>query len=329
MTQSAAHLDPELAGPLQGFLDAIGGGFDLGDIPATRHMVTGLIAAVNAQAPRIEGIETRDITAPAEDGGASVPVRVYRPASRSEALPVLLWMHGGGWVLGDLELDHLLAAQLAKDVDCAVVSVDYRLAPEHPFPTGLSDCYAALKWLSAESAALRIDPARIAVGGASAGGNLAAALALLARDRGDVRVAFQLLIYAALDDRTSGPTSESRPETLFWSRQNAIDAWTAYLGGAPGGENVSPYAAPARAESLRGLPPAYLAVGALDPFLGENMSYARRLLEAGVATQLHVYPGAFHAFDVFAAPGRVAQQFTADRNAVLRRVLYPLPTPAA
>jgi acetyl esterase/lipase len=109
MTQSAAHLDPELAGPLQGFLDAIGGGFDLGDIPATRHMVTGLIAAVNAQAPRIEGIETRDITAPAEDGGASVPVRVYRPASRSEALPVLLWMHGGGWVLGDLELDDLLA----------------------------------------------------------------------------------------------------------------------------------------------------------------------------------------------------------------------------
>jgi len=325
MTQPKELLDPELAAPLEGFLGAIGGGFDLADVPAARRIVDGVIEAMKAQAPKIEGVETRDLEVPGFEGGPPVRVRVYRPGPQAEPLPALLWMHPGGWVLGSIELDDLLAAQLAKDNECVVVSVDYRLAPEHPFPAALHDCYAALAWLGGEAQALAVDPSRIAVGGSSAGANLAAALALLARDRGGIRPAFQLLVYPALDDRTAGPAGEGRPETLFWSRQNGVDAWTAYLGRPPGGGDVSGYAAPARAGDLSGLPPAYLAVGALDAFLDENVDYARRLLGAGVAAELHVWPGACHAFDVFGAGSRIGQRFIAERNAVLRRALHPEP----
>jgi len=322
-TQPKEMLDPELREPLEAFLDAIGGGFDLDDLPATRRMVSGMVAAIKAEVPRVAGVEIEDGRAPGRDGEPDVPVRVYRPsAGAGEALPALLWMHAGGWVLGDLEMDDLALAGLAKEIGCAIVSVDYRLSPEHRFPAALHDCYAALAWLADESRALGIDPERIAVGGASAGGNLAAAVTLLARDRGGPRIALQLLIYPSLDDRTARPAGDGRPETYFWSRQNSIDAWTAYLGHAPGRDGVSPLAAPARAQDLGGLPPAYIAVGTLDPFVDENIDYARRLIDSGVACELHVYPGAFHAFDVFASQGRISQQFSADRNAVLRRHLF-------
>src|SRR5690606_22453223 len=155
----------------------IGGGFDLNDLPATRRMVNGMIAAIKAEVPPIAGVEIEDRSAPGRDRGPDVPVRVYRPSSAGEPLPALLWMHAGGWVLGDLEMDDLALAALAKEIGCAIVSVDYRLAPEHRFPAALDDGYAALTWLAGESRALGIDAARIAVGGASAGGNLAAALA--------------------------------------------------------------------------------------------------------------------------------------------------------
>ncbi len=331
MTQPYELLDPELVAPLQGFLGAVGGGFDLRDIPGARRIVDGVIAAVTAQAPKIEGIETRDLDVPGFEGDPPVRVRVYRPAGRTEALPAIVWMHPGGWVLGSIDLDGLAVAQLAKDVECVVVSVEYRLAPEHPFPAALHDCYAALQWLGSESAALAVDATRIAVGGSSAGGNLAAALALMARDRGGAQPAFQLLIYPALDDRTASP-GEKKPETLFWSRRNVIDGWNAYLGVRAGSDGVSEYAAPARARSLAGLPPAYIAVGALDPFVGENIEYAARLLAAGVPTELHVYPGACHAFDVVGAESRIGRRFIAERNAVLERALYPAarsPAPAA
>lgn len=329
MTQRQELLDPELVAPLQGFLGAVGGGFDLGDIAAARRIVDGVIAAVTAQAPKIEGIETRDVDVPGFEGGPPVHVRVYRPTAPAEALPALVWMHPGGWVLGSIDLDGLAVAELARDAECVIVSVDYRLAPEHPFPAALHDCYAALQWLDAESAALGVDRTRIAVGGASAGGNLAAALALMARDRGGVRPTFQLLIYPALDDRTAEP-GLTQPETLFWSRRNVIDGWNAYLGMRAGSDGVSEYAAPARARDLTGLPPAYIAVGALDPFVDENVEYARRLLAAGVAAELHVYAGACHAFDAFGAGSRIGQRFTAERNAVLRAALYPgSPAPAA
>ncbi|HEX6994198.1 MAG TPA: alpha/beta hydrolase [Gammaproteobacteria bacterium] len=329
MTQRQELLDPELATPLEGFLGAVGGGFDLGDVAAARRIVDGVTAAVKAQAPKLEGLEVRDLDVPGFEGAPPVRVRVYRPTGHAEALPGLVWMHPGGWVLGSIDLDGLAVAQLAKEAECVAVSVEYRLAPEHPFPAALHDCYAALAWLGAEGGALGVDPTRIAVGGSSAGGNLAAALALMARDRGGVRPAFQLLIYPALDDRTAMP-GEMGPETLFWSRRNVIDGWAAYLGTRPGSDGVSEYAAPSRARDLAGLPPAYIAVGALDPFVDENIAYAGRLLAAGVAAELHVYPGACHAFDVFGADTRIGRRFIAERNAVLRGALYPaVRSPAA
>jgi acetyl esterase/lipase len=317
-----ARLDPELVGPLEGILGAMGGGLNLRDIPATRMMLDGLITAVKAEAPKIDGVETEDRLVPGFEREPEVAVRLYRPTGRDEALPALLWMHGGGWVLGNLELDDLMAKQLAKDVGCVVVAVNYRLAPEHVFPAALHDCRAALEWLADHADTMRVDRSRIAIGGASAGGNLAAALALMARDQGGFMPAFQLLIYPALDNRNVEPASDMRPDGLFWTRENGLLAWRAYLGREPASADVSLYAAPIHATNLEGLPPAYIPVPELDFLLDENIDYARRLSAAGVATELHVYPGAFHAFDVFGAGARIAQQFSADRDAVLRRALH-------
>jgi acetyl esterase/lipase len=315
------RLDPELVAPLEGFMQAIGGGFDLDDLAATRAMIDGMIAGINAGAPATPGIEITNHRAPGPANAPPVDVRLYRPSAAAGPLPVLVWMHGGGWVLGSIELDELMCRQIAKDTGVIVASVNYRLAPEHPYPAPLEDCYAALEWVFGQARELRIDARRIAVGGASAGGGLAAGLALLARDRGKVPVAFQLLIYPAIDDRKTAQASATLPDTLFWSRKNALQAWTAYLAGGHGRDGVPPYAAVARATDLTGLPPAYVPVGALDPFLADDIAYARRLIDAGVAAELHVYPGAFHAFDVFAPESQVSRRFVAERDAALRRAL--------
>lgn len=314
------RLDPELVPPLEGLLEATGGGFDFGDLAATRAMIDGMVAAIKGEAPAVNGVEIEDRKVPGPAGAPDVPVRVYRPAGRSEALPVTLWIHGGGWVLGNIELDDLMAQQMTKDTQCVVVSVEYRLAPEHPFPAPLDDCYAALSWLASAAGELNVDASRIAVAGGSAGGGLAAGLALKARDEGGPAIAFQLLLYPAVDDTNVAPPSESAPDTPLWTRENHRFAWNAYLAGRDAG-GAHAYAAALRATDLSGLPPVYLAVGEVDLMRDENIEYARRLTEAGVTTEFHLYPGAFHAFDVFAPMTRVAQRFIADRDAALVRAL--------
>jgi acetyl esterase/lipase len=313
------RLDPELVEPLDAIMTATGGGFDLGDIPATRAMVAAMIEAVKVEAPPVEGVTTEDRTVPSHGDDVEVPVRIYRPAGRDGPLPALLWMHAGGYVIGSIEFDDLMAAQLAVDVGCAVVSVDYRLAPENPYPAALNDSFGALEWLAAHGSEVGIDAGRIAVGGASAGGGLAAAICLLARDQGQAKPCFQLLIYPAINDRNIEQVSDTVPENLFWSRENALIGWNAYLEGRQAGQDVPSYAAAFRAENLEGLPPAFIPVGSVDMFVGDCMDYAGRLIDAGVATELHVYPGAFHAFDAFAPMSRVSQQFVTDRNSALTR----------
>jgi len=315
------RLDPELVAPLKGLMEATGGGFDLSDIPATRAMVTGMLAGVIAEAPPTPGVEIADRLAPSHEPGVEVPVRIYRPRDAGGPLGALLLMHPGGYVIGSPAMEELTARRLADELGIAVVSVDYRLAPEHPYPAAVEDCYGALRWLGREAANLGIDPDRIAVGGASAGGGLAAAVCLMTRDRGGIAPVFQLLIYPAIDDKNIEPASDSVPENLFWTREAARIGWTAYLGGRQASNDVPEYAAPLRASDLAGLPPAFIGVGTADMIIDESIAYAERLAAAGVEVELRVYPGAFHAFDSFAPMSRVARTFSAERDAALVRAL--------
>jgi len=315
------RLDPELVGPFQALMSLMGE-LDLHDIPATRAVQEQMMAAIKLQSPSIEGVTTVDRMVPGPTNAPDVAVRIYQPANRADTLPAFLWIHGGGYVLGSVEMNDLEMKTLTLMINCVIASVEYRLAPEHPFPAGIEDCYAALKWLAANTGEFGIDKTRIAIGGGSAGGGLAASLALLARDRAEVDIAFQLLIYPMIDDHNITPASATLPDTLLWTRENNLLGWQAYLGRDFGKKDVSPYAAAFRAKNLTGLPPAYIAVGELDLFLQEDITYAQRLLDADVPTELHVYRGAFHGFDGVAPNAKVAQRCTADYSQALKRALH-------
>jgi len=314
---SLERVHPELIPVLDAFPSDL---INLGDITGTRAAFDQMAAAAGSAAAAAEGVDMHDhcISSPGADHPRNI--RLYRPTVRvANPLPVLLWMHGGGYVLGNLDQDDITLRDQVKRLACAIVSVDYRLAPEHPHPAPLEDCYRALRWVYDSAGKLGLDRSRIAVGGASAGGGLAAGLALLARDRAEIKIAFQLLIYPMVDDRNTLPASSIHPDTFIWSRNSNRLAWRAYLGAEPGSPEISPYAAPARAPDLSRLPPAYIPVGELDLFLSENIDYARRLIAAGVPAELHVYPGAFHGFDGFAPDASISQRFRADRDAALLR----------
>jgi acetyl esterase/lipase len=295
---------------------------DLSKIPAARVKMKKMVTALLASLPEIEGVTGEDRFVPGRQGDPDVRVRVYRPDDQPSKLPALYWIHGGGYVMGDVEQDDRLMKQLVKRIGCVAVSVDYRLAPEHPFPAPVEDCYAGLKWLFSHADELGVDSSRIAIGGASGGGGLAAGLALLVRDRAEVKVAFQLLIYPMIDDRNVTPASYAITDPRMWNRDANHLGWKAYLGRDGGGADVSPYAAASRATDLTNLPPAFIPVGALDLFVDENIEYAQRLIQAGVPTELHVYPGAFHGFDLFAPSAAVSKQFKADRDSALKRALH-------
>jgi acetyl esterase/lipase len=314
------QLDPELRAVLEKL--PADRPMDLNKIPAARAKMKKMMTALLASLPPVEGVTSKDEFVPGAQGDPDVRVRVYRPTDQPGRLPALYWIHGGGYVMGDIEQDDRLMKQMVKRIGCVTVSVDYRLAPEHPFPAPVEDCYGGLKWLFRHADELGVEPSRIAIGGASGGGGLAAGLALLTRDRGELKVAFQLLIYPMIDDRNVTPASHAITDPRMWNRQSNHLGWKAYLGRDGGGADVSPYAAAARATDLTNLPPAYIPVGALDLFVDENIEYAQRLIQAGVPTELHVYPGAFHGFDIFAPSATVSKQFKADRDSVLKRVLH-------
>ncbi|GFZ31083.1 esterase [Clostridium zeae] len=227
-------------------------------------------------------------------------VKIYEPKNRKNVnLPAVFWTHGGGYVLGHPDGDDGICGYFVNEVSCVVVSIDYRLAPENPYPAALEDCYAGLKWTVDNAERLKIDTSRIAIAGASAGGGLTAALALMVRDRGEIKVAFQMPLYPMLDDRNITPSSYEVNEgnlPTAWNREANEIAWKMYLGNI-NSDQVPYYAAPARAKDLTGLPPAYTFVGQLDPFRDETIDYVARLAQAGVDVEFHLYPGCFHGFD--------------------------------
>ncbi|MEM7798581.1 MAG: alpha/beta hydrolase [Chloroflexota bacterium] len=314
--------DPQLSEGLAGFKSLLPEGVGLEDIPATRDYLGKLLKEMAAQAPPMPGIKTSDHFTPGAEGDPDVMVRIYQPENAAETLPGMLWIHGGGYVLGDVEGDDLKAKSMVLGINCVVAAVEYRLAPEHPYPAPLEDCYAALKWFSEHAAEFGVDPQRIAIGGASAGGGLAAGLGLLARDRGEVDVAYQLLIYPMIDDSNIDQAEDGIADTEVWTRRNNLIGWRSYLGQEPGGEGISQYAAPIRATDLSGLPPTYIGVGTPDLFLKENFTYAQRLIEAGVPTEFHVYRDGFHGFDGFAAMSDAAQRFTSEQMKLVARALH-------
>lgn len=261
-------------------------------------------------------VEKTERFVPGPKGAPEVRVFVFTPKKAAEPRPAYLHIHGGGYVVGSADMSEANCARTASEQGAVVVTVDYRLAPETPFPGPVEDCYAALKWLHANAKELGVDPARIAIGGESAGGGLAAGLALLARDRGEIRIAHQQLIYPMIDDR---PLADPHPYTgeFIWTHSSNRFGWTSLLGHEPGRDGVSPYAAAARAENLEALPPTFISTGALDLFLEENLEYARRLTRAGVPVELHVYPGGVHGFDMV-ADSRLAIQHGRDQREALK-----------
>lgn len=295
-------------------------------LPQVRLSADNLAAVRAAQQPPVPVdaatagrtvLERRAVPGPA--GAPAVPIAVYRPADRKDRRGCILHLHGGGFVAGASRLYEGIHRGLVDALGCVLVSVDYRLAPESRYPAAIEDCYAALAWLFGAASELGVGPARIGVMGESAGGGLAAALALLARDRGEFGLAFQHLIYPMLDDRTgkAGPPHPYAGEYL-WTPHNNAFAWDAMLGPDRREGDVPAYAAPARADRLDGLPPTYVAAGALDLLADEDIDYARRLLRAGVPTELHVYPGAFHGFERL-GDGPLSRRARADSLAALRR----------
>lgn len=244
------------------------------------------------------GVVMEDRDVPGPDGAPPVPVRIYRPEQAPEPLGCIFHIHGGGFVGGSTREVEFLHQPMAAELDCVIVTAEYRLAPETSFPGNLEDCYAALAWTFAHAAEIGVDAARIGVMGESAGGGLAAALALLVRERSEFSLAFQHLIYPMLDDRTCVEDQVPYAGEFIWTRPNNHFGWAALLGHEPGRDGVSPFAAPARATDLSGLPPTFISTAALDLFVDEDIDYAQRLIRAGVPTELHVWPGAFHGFDL-------------------------------
>lgn len=291
---------------------------DITDIGVARANLDEMMAHLSTTVDE-SSLVIEDHHVPGHDGDPEVIVRLFKPRRTTGVVPALLYIHGGGFVLGSVAAEQESAVALASTLGIVVASVEYRLAPEHPFPAGLHDCLAALNWLFQQAEDLGVDPTRVGVYGSSAGGGLAAALALLCRDRGGPSLSFQFLAIPLLDDRLETQSMRTFVDTPEWDRPSAELSWAYYLG-ASGSEEVSPYAAPARAQNLRGLPPAYVSTMEFDPLRDEGILYGLALLDAGVSVELHSYPGTFHGSTSIATAG-VSRRIVDEQMDVLRRAL--------
>ena len=287
----------------------------LDDIPALRVPFEG------QEVDFPENLVVEDVMIPGLNTDPDLRVRLYRPVDLPEGSPGLLWMHPGGMTLGSANMEDLTNAQRALDHSCLVASVDYRLAPEDPYPSAPDDCYAALLWFANNASELGISESRIAIGGASAGAGLAASTVLRARNESGPSIVFQLLTYPMLDHRNTNPSSFGVTDDFrVWNRKANLISWEAYLGELV---EVPPYASPSLETDLSNLPPAIISVGALDNFVDECIDYAQRLMQAGVRTDLRVYGGAFHGSVAMVAHSPISIEWAKAENDALHRALYP------
>jgi acetyl esterase len=271
-----------------------------------------------AELPEDPDVLVEDRVLRGSSGSSDLPIRTYTPARRVNSRGALVFFHGGGYVLGTPDNEQERCAHFAANVGCVVVSLDYRLAPEHPFPAALDDCYRTLCWVAQEGGRLGIDESRIAVGGISSGGGLAASVAHRARDEKGPKLALQLLLYPTLDSRSQTTSMMRFTDTPLWDSLSNRIMWKYYLA-----ESDYPlsYASPALAESFEGLPPAMLAVAEMDPLRDEALQYAIFLLEANVSVELHLYAGTYHAFDYIAPFAQISQRALADQVNSLSKAL--------
>ena len=312
-----ALIDPPCREPLDQLLEALPGGFNaIPDIVARRATVDQMLAMMPA--PENPGVSIEDRMVPGPEGAPEVRVRIYRPEGASSPLPGVYYIHGGGMVLGTVEGEEGSAMWICHEVGAVVVSVDYRLAPENPHPAPVEDCYAGLVWTAEHADELGIDAERMAIYGGSAGGGLALGTVLLARDRGGPRLSFMMPIYPMIDDTNTLPSTHEVTDIGIWDRSGNLEAWEWYLGG----KEADQYAAPARAEDLSGLPPAFIDVGTVDMFRDEDIAFAQRLMQAGVPCELHIHPGSYHASETFAPDAALSQRIWSGRIDALKRALH-------
>lgn len=311
-------IDPELSAILEYIPES-----DFSNPVAMRKNMRDMMNLFGSDADE-SGINIINTAIPGPADAPQVPLRIYRPTKLTDVTAGLLYIHGGGFAVGDLDSEHSGVVSMCRELDIVIVSVDYRLAPENPYPAGLEDCYAALQWMHNEAAELGIDATRIGVRGGSAGGGLAAALALLTRDRQGPALCFQYLGIPELDDRLDTVSMQEFTDTPLWQRSNAILSWQYYLGDGyqPGANNVPYTAAPARAkvDELRSLPPAYVSTMEFDPLRDEGIEYALKLLQAGVTTELHSFPGTYHGSEMV-SEAAVTRRGNSEGLEALRRGL--------
>jgi acetyl esterase/lipase len=316
MVSTSRYIDPTIAGILAE-LPTMLGDLTAESLPAIRSQRLAAMAQVGLS----DAVERTDYTVPGPEGAPDILLRVHRPKELQGPRPCVYSIHGGGYILGTIDMEDLRFDRWSPELGVVGVAVEYRLAPETPYPGPLEDCYAGLKWVFDHCDRIGADPNRIGISGASAGGGLAAGLALLVRDRAELDLAFQMLIYPMIDDRQQTPSSQW--EVPIWNPRANEFGWRSYLGPLYGTEDIPPYAAAARAADLQGLPPAYVSVGTLDGFCDEDIAYAQRLNQAGVPTELHVYPGAPHGFDGMAPSTPLARRGRRDMKEWLEGAIQP------
>jgi acetyl esterase/lipase len=313
--------DPELAAGLAALGETIQPGITPDMIPAMREEDPEDPPLTDEELSGGGEFRIEEHAVPGPAGAPEISLLIARPASVTAPVAAIYYIHGGGMIMGDNRRGMDVPLGWAREFQLVIVSVEYRLAPEHPHPAPIEDCYAGLMWTAEHAGVLGIDPDRIIIAGGSAGGGLTAALALLVRDRGGPALIGQMLICPMLDDRNDTPSSAQMAGLGVWDRTANQTGWDALLGDARGGPDVSPYAAPARATDLTGLPPAFIDVGSAETFRDEDVAYATRIWQAGGQAELHVWPGGFHGFDQFVPQAALSQDAQAARLRWLRRVL--------